>query len=146
MEPKGIQTHHTVGQTQQCGNIAAGTKCARLLKLHQQFGHVSFRRLKLMATQGVIPKRLAKCDVPACTACLYAKAAKRPWRSKTTPNYKPPESPTGPGRVLSVDQMVSPTPGLVAQMAGYLTTKRYKYETVFVDQYSKMGFTFRQKT
>ena len=30
-----------------------------------------------------------------------------------------------PGDVVSVDQMVSPTAGLVAQMTGILTNKRY---------------------
>ena len=47
---------------------------------------------------------------------------------------------------MSVDQLVSPTPGLVAQMTGILTTKRYKYVTVFVDQASKLGYVYLQKT
>ncbi|KAI2490691.1 hypothetical protein MHU86_23875 [Fragilaria crotonensis] len=38
--------------------------------------------------------------------------------------------PTKPGQVVSVDQLVSPTPGLIAQMTGFLTTKRYRYATV----------------
>jgi hypothetical protein len=39
---------------------------AQLLRHHQQFGHVSFKKLQEMAKQGMIPKRLAKCPVPAC--------------------------------------------------------------------------------
>ena len=50
------------------------------------------------------------------------------------------------GEVISVDQMVSPVPGLVAQMVGFLTRQRYKYTTVFVDQASRMGFMYLQKT
>ena len=41
-----------------------------------------------------------------------------------------------PGKVVSVDQMVSPVPGLIAQMVGFLMKQRYKYATVFVDQAS----------
>ena len=48
--------------------------------------------------------------------------------------------------MISVDQLVSLTPGLIAQMTGKLTTKRYKYATVYVDQYSGFGFTYLQKT
>ena len=36
--------------------------------------------------------------------------------------------------------------GLVAQMAGFLTSKRYKYATVYVDHYSKFGYIHLQKT
>ena len=42
--------------------------------------------------------------------------------------------------------MVSPVPGLIAQMVGFLTRQRYKYATVFVDQASRMGFVYLQKT
>ena len=48
--------------------------------------------------------------------------------------------------MISVDQMVSPVPGLIAQMVGFLTHQRYKYATVFVDQASRMGFVYLQKT
>jgi len=45
-----------------------------------------------------------------------------------------------------VDQLESPTPGLIAQITGKLTTKRYKYATVYVDQRSRFGFVYLQKT
>ena len=45
-----------------------------------------------------------------------------------------------------MDQMVSPTPGLIAQMTGNLTTKRYKYATVFVDHFSRFSYVYLQKT
>ena len=50
-----------------------------------------------------------------------------------------------PGEVVSVDQLVSPTPVFIAPMTGYLTTKRYKYATVFVDQASRLGNIYLQK-
>ena len=52
---------------------------------------------------------------------------------------------TRPGQVMSVDQFESSTPGFVAQIKGILTTQRYKYATVFVDQISKLSFVFLQK-
>ena len=99
---------------------------AELLRYHHAFGHVSFQKLKEMAKLGTIPKKLANCPVPACSSCLYAKAIKRKWRSRTTNNKDEAVKPTKPGERVSVDQLVSPTPGLIAQMAGFLTTKRYK--------------------
>ena len=44
------------------------------------------------------------------------------------------------GEVVSVDQLVSPVPGLIAQMTGFITKQRYKYATVYVAQFS--GFSF----
>ena len=42
--------------------------------------------------------------------------------------------------------MVSPTPGLIVQMTGNLTTKRYKYATVFVDHFSRFSYAYLQNT
>jgi hypothetical protein len=92
------------------------------------------RKLQEMAKQGIIPRRLAKCRIPTCSACLYSKATKRPWRGKPRTRGSDNETqPTKPGEIVSVDQLVSPTPGLIAQMTGFLTTKRYRYATVYVD-------------
>jgi hypothetical protein len=119
---------------------------AELLMLHHQYGHVPMRKLQTMAEQGILPRRLAKCRTPICTACLYAKATRRPWRGKTRKNHIDEGIPTRPGQIVSVDQLVSPTPGLIAQITGFLTTKRYKYATVYVDQFSRIGYVYLQKT
>jgi len=42
--------------------------------------------------------------------------------------------------------MVSPTPGLIAQMSWRPTKERYKYATVFVDSYSGYSHIHLQKT
>ena len=52
------------------------TNAAKLLRIHYDFGHTSFAKLKEMAKQGIIPKKLARCSVPVCSACEYAKATK----------------------------------------------------------------------
>ena len=99
-----------------------------------------------MAKDGQLPRRLAKCHVPVCSACGYAKATKRPWRSKTVRDREAEVKPTRPGQVVSVDQLVSPTPGLIAQMTGFLTKQRYNYATVYVDQATSLGFVYLQRT
>jgi hypothetical protein len=42
--------------------------------------------------------------------------------------------------------MKSPTPGLIAQMAGFITKKRYQGATIFVDQATGLGYVHVQKT
>ena len=70
---------------------------------------------------------------------------KRAWQSKQG-KQRQRNKTLKPGEVISVDQMVSPVPGLIAQMMGFLTKQHYKYATVFVDQASQMGFVYLQKT
>jgi hypothetical protein len=118
---------------------------ATLLRYHYNFGHISFAKLQEMAKLGILPKALATCQVPVCSACMYAKASRRPWRGKPRKDYVP-HKPKKPGEVVSVDQLVSPTPGLIAQMVGFITKQRYNYATVYVDQYSGNGYVYLQKT
>jgi hypothetical protein len=119
---------------------------AELLQYHYQYAHASFNKLQVMARQRIIPRKLAKCRQPVCAACMYGKATKRQWRHKSPHNKDESVTPTRPGQVISVDQMKSPTPGFIAQMTGILTTRRYEYATVYVDQYSSVGFVHLQKT
>ena len=44
------------------------------------------------------------------------------------------------GLPVLVDQLVAPTPVIIAQMIGRLTTKRYKYATIFVDPVLRLGY------
>ena len=108
---------------------------AELLMAHHRFQHISFSKLQEMARQGILPWRLAHCKIPSCSTCLYGKATKRAWRSKQGKQRQRKKS-LKPGEVISVNQMVSPVPGLIAQMVGFLMKQRYKYATVFVDQAS----------
>ena len=45
-----------------------------------------------------------------------------------------------------MDQMISATPGLIAQMKGFITQKRYTVTTVFVDHFSGLSFVYLQKS
>ena len=118
----------------------------QLLHYHHKYGHIPFARLKQMAKQGIIPSHLQHAKIPACAACLFGRATRRPWRHKTPSNRRTPKPITSPGQQVSVDMLTSPTPGFVAQMTGLLTKQRYRYATVFVDHYSGYGYLYLQKT
>ena len=47
---------------------------------------------------------------------------------------------------MSVDQINSPTAGLIAQMTGFLSKQRYMVATVYVDQATRVGFIYLQKS
>ena len=120
---------------------------SEFLRWHHRLGHVSPRKIQRLAKAGVLPSRLADCKVPLCTSCLYGKSTRRPWRTKI-PNNKDQVSGTitRPGQCVSVDQLKSTTLGLIAQLRGRPTTKRYQYATVFVDHFSGLGYVHLQKT
>ena len=128
-------------------HIKRENDAAELLAIHCRCGHIGFSRLQEMARQGIINSKFAKCQLPVCSSCLYAQATKRRWRDKPREaDSQAIRKEMRPGECVSVDQLVSPTPGFIAQMTGILTTKRYKYATIYVDQGSKLGFTYLQKS
>ena len=96
-----------------------------------------------MARKDIIPRRLAKCPAPKCSACLFGKATKRAWRDKgPVPSLVPS---TAPGQCVSVDQLESSTLGLLlAQTKGAPMKQRYNSATVFVDHHSCFTFIFVQ--
>ena len=55
---------------------------AEFLKCHHKFNHCSPRCMQLLACRGVNQRRLAKCPVPVCSACLCSKATGHPWCTK----------------------------------------------------------------
>ena len=115
-----------------------------LLRWHYRLGHLPFDRIKQLASAGQLPKRLLLCKKPFCSACQYGKMTKRPWRVKGE-NKGSSKTATRPGQIVSVDQLESNTPGMIAQLKGKLTQQRYKYATVFVDQFSGYTFVYLQR-
>ena len=108
-----------------------------LLKWHMRLGHLPFGKLQQLATQNVIPKRLANCKTPMCIGCIYRKATRRSWRDKAVPwNTGGTNIIRRPGDCVSIDQLESPTPGFIGQIKGWLMTDRYTAATVFVDHFS----------
>ena len=58
-------------------------------------------------------------------------------------NMDKEEDPARPEDVILVDQLKSPTPGLIPEMMGFMVTKRYHYATVYVDQASRLSYIYR---
>jgi hypothetical protein len=63
------------------------TVAAEFLLWHQRLNHLQPAKVRLLATLGELPKRLATCRVPLCTSCVYGKATRRPWRTKLPTNH-----------------------------------------------------------
>ena len=122
------------------------TAAQELLRYHHRYHHVSMAKLQCMAKQNIIPRRLANIKPPVCSACMFSKMTRRQWRNKRRKHWTDGKRAKKPGDLVSVDQLESPAPGLIAQMVGNLTNKRYKYATVYVDQYSGLGYVYLQKS
>ena len=116
----------------------------KLLRWHYRMGHLPFDHIKQLAQTGQLPKRLLTGKKPYCAACQYGKMTKRPWRVKGDSKHAT-KTATQPGQVVSVDQLESNSPGLIAQLKGKLTQQRYKYTMIFVDQFSGYTFVFLQR-
>ena len=78
--------------------------------------------------------------LPVCMSCMFGTTHRKPWRSKgeKEPIRKPTDN--APGKCVSIDQMISAQPGLIPQMAGFLTNLRIWGATIFVDHYSDYVF------
>ena len=118
---------------------------AELLKMHHRLGHMPFAKIRRLAELGVIPAKYKHARIPLCTACVYGKMTRRPWRTKAEPKGRT-MALTRPGQCVSVDQLISTTPGLIAQLRGKPTSDRYRAATVFVDQYSGYSHVVPQRS
>jgi hypothetical protein len=110
------------------------------MRWHYRLGHLSFQKLKQLALNGEIPKKLLKLKPPKCAGCLFGAMTKLPWRGKELALSHEIFVATKPGEIVSVDQMESTEVGFFAQLKGSLTKKRYRYYTVFVDHFSQLRF------
>ena len=125
--------------------ITTVNTAAEFLRLRYKYGHLSFKRLRLMAKLGIIPNNFSKCDTPTCTSCVYAKSTHKPWNGRSINTPHKPRQVTYPRKIVFVDQLVSTTQGIVAQITDILTTKRYKYATVFLDHLSRYSYMHLQQ-
>ena len=75
-----------------------------------------------------------------CPGCAYGKVHRKQWRYKGIRNLRKIRPATHPGNVVSIDQLVSPTPGFVPIHRGKPTNQRYVGCTVFVDHFSDLTY------
>ena len=104
------------------------------------------RKYRLWQGKVSCPRGWRHATFPYAQHANTAKRQRRPWRQKTVRNRETGHQPTAPGEVVSVDQMISATPGLIAQMSGFLTKDRYTCATVFVDHFSNAGYVHLQRS
>ena len=65
-----------------------------------------------------------------------------PWMPLSKNNMDETDDQTRLGDVISADQLKSPMPGLIAQMTGFVNTKKYQYATVYVDQVLRLSYVY----
>jgi hypothetical protein len=125
--------------------IALSPLQEEMLSYHYRLHHEPFPKLITLAEKGEIPKRLAslKGRCPLCIPCLFGKAHKRPWRSKSKESHPiRKKSDDHPGARASMDHLVSAQPGLIPQITGNLTGQRINGATVIVDHYSDHVYVY----
>jgi hypothetical protein len=125
--------------------IQASTAQAQLLAWHYRLGHIPFGKIRQLAARGDLPADLATCPTPRCAACMFGKMTRRAWRTRAPVNAMTIPPVTVPGSVVSMDQLVSAVPGLIGQMKGFLTRKRYTVATIFVVHFSALSYVHLQK-
>jgi hypothetical protein len=125
-------------------HLAATNNQAELMQWHYRLGHLTFAKLKQLALNGEIPKKLAKVTPPKCAGCLFGAMTKIPWRGKETKASHEVFIATKQGECVSVDQMASTEVGFFAQMKGKLTKRHYRCATIFVDHCSRLRFVHLQ--
>jgi hypothetical protein len=64
--------------------LAAANNQTKLMHWHYCLGHLPFVKLKQLALNGEIPKKLAKVKPLKCAGCLFGAMTKIPWRGRET--------------------------------------------------------------
>jgi hypothetical protein len=82
------------------------------MKWNYCLGHLTFPKLKQLALNGKIRKKLAKVLPPKCAGCLFGAMTKLPWHNETKANHKVFIA-TKPGECILVDQMTSTKVGFL---------------------------------
>ena len=103
--------------------------------------HLPIWHIQRLAQREVLPPCLEKVKkMPLCPTCAFADAAKRCWRSKGAPHSIRVKTNTHPGAATSCDHLISHQPGLIPQVTGRLTNKKFAGAIMFSDHFP--GFTY----
>ncbi len=87
--------------------VAAANNQAKLMGRHYPLGHLLFPKLKQLALNGKIPKKLSKVKPPTCAGCLFGAMTKNPWHGKESKSSHKVFVATKPGETVSCNQMAS---------------------------------------
>ena len=92
-----------------------------------------------------MPRKFSEMDVKCrCKICWFGKQVQT--NSRVKGGKLTIFKSTYPGQCVSTDQLVSSSKGLFLQMKGKSTRRRYKYATIFVDQFSRFTFIALQRS
>jgi len=116
-----------------------------LLCIHHRFGHVNFPKIQHWARQGLhgLAPHIARCPAPLCSACLYGSLKKRPHNHATGALTT---TVSAPGKLVSVDQMVSGLGGHIPFHVDHASDWQYKHCTLWVDHYSRFLYSHLQES
>jgi hypothetical protein len=64
--------------------LAAANDQTKLMRWHYHLGHLPFVKLKQLALNKEIPKKLVKVKPPKCAGCLFGAMTRIPWRGRET--------------------------------------------------------------
>ncbi len=112
------------------------------MRWHYRLGHASFAKLRQLAQNGEIPKKLAAIRHLRCAGCLFGAMTKVPWQGKEQKSQHSVFIATKPGECVSVNHLQSTEPGFYGQAKGRLTKMSYKNTTVFVDHFSRLQYVY----
>jgi hypothetical protein len=112
------------------------------MRWHYHLGHASFAKLRQLAQNGEIPKKLAAIRHLRCAGCLFGAMTKVPWQGKEQKSQHSVFIATKPGECVSVDHLQSTEPGFYGQAKGRLSKMRYKNATIFVGHFSRLQYVY----
>ena len=99
-------------------HLATTNNQTKVMRWHYCLGYIPFIKLKQLALNGKIPKKLVKVKPPKCAGCLFGTMTTIPWCGKEDKASREVFIATKPGECVSVNQMMSTEVGFYAQMKG----------------------------
>lgn len=114
----------------------------KLLWWHERLGHISWKRLRLLAEKGYLhgDKSLAKIDPPLCLGCVLGKAHNLP---KDKGKVKSTDVQL-PGDLIHTDQAETSQPGRPLTFSGKNNSNKITCFTVYVDTITNFCFVHFQ--
>jgi hypothetical protein len=114
----------------------------KVMALHFKMNHLPFLAMITLAGKKRINKKFVwlKHRLPICMSFIFGTYHCKPWRTKGAHGLICKDSDNAPGKCVSMDQLVSAQPGLIPQMAGFLTNLHIWGATIFVDHF--LDFVF----
>ena len=111
---------------------------------HHRLRCAPLRTLQRLSARGVLPSCIQHVrTMPLCASCAFATAHRKGWRTKKlADSHIRKKNQTRPGDGTSCDHIVSHQPGLIPQVSGILTNKRYWGSVIYCDHNSDFIFNY----